>query len=145
MNNGTKICLNLFALSIVIASRRSRNTLGLMKTQVSFEIRAYIKGRVNLSGSKIYNELCQIHRTSTVPKLIVFRWQKKFEDGFTYFKDGSRPGQPKTVVINANIDAVAGLIKRDFRLSVKYIAHSVGISSGSAHDILTQQLKLRKV
>ena len=80
-----------------------------------------------------------------MPKSIVFRWQRKFQDGFTYLKDGPRPGQPKTVVINANIAPVAGLIKRDFRLSVKYIAHSVGIASGSAHDILTQQLKLRKV
>ena len=117
-----------------------------MKTQGSFEIKAYIKGRVNLniSGSQIYNELCQIHRTSTVPKSIVFRWQKKFQDGFTYLKDGSRPGKPKTVVINANIAPVAGLIKRDIRLSVKYIAHGVGISSCSAHDILTQQLKLER-
>ena len=77
-------------------------------------------------------------------KSIVFRWQKKFQDAFTYLKDGSRPGQPKTVATNANIVPVAGLIKRDIRLSVKYIAHSVGISSCSAHDILTQQLKLEK-
>ena len=30
------------------------------------------------------------------------------------------------------------------RLTAENIAHSVGISSGSAHKILTQQLKLRK-
>ena len=41
--------------------------------------------------------------------------------------------------------AVAGLIKRDARLTVKNIAYSVGILSGSAHKILTHQLKLRKV
>ena len=51
---------------------RSRNTLAeivcLMKPQSSFEIRAYIKGRVNLIllGAQTYNELCQIHRTSAV-------------------------------------------------------------------------------
>ena len=43
------------------------------------------------------------------------------------------------------IAAVVGLIKRDARLTVKTITHSVGISSGSAHKILTQQLKLREV
>ena len=58
---------------------------------------------------------------------------------FTNLKDGSNPGQPKTVVTKTNIAAVASLIKQDVRLSVKYIAHSVGTSSGSAHDILTQQ------
>ena len=106
-----------------------------------------IKGRVylNISGSLIYNELCQIHRISAVFKMLVFRWHKEFQDGFTNLKDGSRPGQPKTVVTNANIAAVAGLIKRDARLTVKHIAYSVGISPGSAHMILTQQLKLREI
>ena len=46
-------------------------------------------------------------------KTLLFRWHKKFQDGFTNLKDGSRPGQPKSVVTNTNIAAVAGLIKRD--------------------------------
>ena len=47
-----------------------------------------------------------------------------------HLKDGSRPGQPETIVINAtrNIVAVAGLIKRETRLTVKNIAHIVSIS-----------------
>ena len=77
--------------------------------------------------------------SSAVSKTLVFRWHKKFQDGFTNCKDGSHPGQPKTVVTKTNIATVAGLIKQDVRLSVKYIAHSVGISWGSAHDIFTQQ------
>ena len=82
-----------------------------------------------------------MNRTSAVSKTLVFRWHKKFQDGFSKLKDGSRPGQPKTVVTNANIAAVAGLLNR----GGKTISHSVGISSGSAHKNLTQQLKLRGV
>ena len=78
-------------------------------------------------------------------KKLIFRWHKQFQDGFTHLKDGSRPGQPKTVVTNTKNASVAGLIKRDARLTVKNIAHSVDISLGSAHKILTQQLQLRKV
>ena len=40
-----------------------------------------------------------------------FRWKKKFQEGFTNLKDGSCLDQPKIVVTNANIAAVAGLIK----------------------------------
>ena len=40
---------------------------------------------------------------------------------------------------------MTGLIKRDARLTVINIAHSVGIPSGPAHMISTRQLKLRKV
>ena len=92
-----------------------------MKTQACFEIRAYIKNRVNLniSGLQTYNELCQIHRTFVVvSETLVFRWHKNFQDCFTNLKDGSHPGQPKMVVANANIAAVAGLIKQDARLTV---------------------------
>ena len=93
-----------------------------------------------ISGSQTYteyDELCQIHITSVVSKTLAFRWQKKFQDGFTNLKDGSHPDQPKTVATNANAAAVAGLIKQDARFTVKNIAHSVGISSGPAHKILT--------
>ena len=85
-----------------------------LKIQACFTIRAYIKGRINLniSGSQKYNELC---RTSAVSKTLVFRWQKKFQDGLANFQDDSSPGQPKTVATNANIAAVTCLIKQDTR------------------------------
>ena len=65
---------------------------------------------------------------------------QEIQDCCINLKDGSRPGQPKTVSTNCIIDAVVGLIKGDARLTyslfftVKNIAHSVGISSGSAHS-----------
>ena len=77
-------------------------------------------------------------------KTLLCRWHKKFEDGFTGHKDGSRPGQPKAIVTNAFIAAVAGLIGRDARLTWQTIAYSVCILSGSAHNILTQKLELIK-
>ena len=43
------------------------------------------------------------------------------------------------------MSAVADLIKPDARHTVKNIVHSVGISAKSAHNILTQQLKLIKL
>ena len=51
---------------------------------------------------------------------------------------------PKLLLPMFNIAAVAGLIKRDARFTVNTIAHSAGISSGSVHIILTQQLNLTK-
>ena len=64
---------------------RSRNALTgldsecLMKAQSCFEIRVYIKGRVNLNilGSQTHNEFWQIQRPSAVFKTLVFRWNKK--------------------------------------------------------------------
>ena len=105
-----------------------------MKTQANFKIRTYIKGRIylNISDSQTNNGLYQIHRTYTVSKTSVFRWNKKFEIGFTSHKNGFHPGQPQTANINVNIAVVAGLIKREARLALKNIADSVSILSGSA-------------
>ena len=49
--------------------------MGLIKTQASFKTRAYIKDHVNrnISGSRTYNELCQIHRKSAVFYTVVLR------------------------------------------------------------------------
>ena len=87
----------------------------LIKTRASFEIRTYIKGRVNviILGLQTYYELCQIYKTSAVSKTLVFRSQ---QDDFTKLVDVPIPGQPLTVATNANSAAVAGLIKRDARL-----------------------------
>ena len=70
-------------------------------------------------------------------KTLVCRWNEKLQDGFTNQKDGSRPGPPKTIVTNAYIAAVAGLIKRDASVALQNIAYKIGILSGSAHKILT--------
>ena len=66
-----------------------------------------------------YNDLRQKQRTPAMSQKLVFRWQKQFQDGFTNFEDGSLPGQPRIVVTNAYIAAVADLIKRDARHTVK--------------------------
>ena len=62
---------------------------------------------------------------------------QKIQDKFTNIKVRSCPDQPKTVITNVNFAPVAGLIKRDARLTSISIAHSVSISSGSVIKILT--------
>ena len=60
-------------------------------------------------------------------KTLAFRWHNNLKYGFTKAQRFFHPGHPKTVVTNANIADVASLIKRDARLIVKSIAHSVDI------------------
>ena len=64
---------------------------------------------------------------------------------FTNLKDGLRPGHSEIVVTNAYIAAATGIIKQNTRLTVKIIAHGVGISQGSADKILTHEFEIRKV
>ena len=63
-------------------------------------------------------------------KTLVFRWHKKFQDGFNKYKDGSRPGLHKTYVTNVNIAAVAGLTKKDARLAFKILINMLAYYRG---------------
>ena len=64
-------------------------------------------------------------------KTLVFRWHKKFKDGFTNHKDSSCPVLHKTNVTNVNIAAVVGLTKQDarltFRILLKMLAYYRGL------------------
>ena len=44
-----------------------------------------------------------------------------------------------------NVEKVAKLLNDDRRYTCTEIAHELGISHGSAHSILTERLKMRKV
>ena len=57
------------------------------------------------------------------------------------------PGQPKTAATKANVAAVANVIKQVARpkLTVKELADTVDITSGTVHNILTWELILIKL
>ena len=61
------------------------------KTALNVEIRVHIKGsdNVNISALHIFDDLCLIHRTSSVlSKTSDFRWHKTFKDSI-HSKNGS--------------------------------------------------------
>jgi hypothetical protein len=72
-------------------------------------------------------------------------WFNCFKDGRTLADSDQRSGKPSTSQ-NANvIENVRSLILEDHRLTVREIANEVGISTGSAHSILTEYLHMCRV
>lgn len=90
------IVLKLFSFQIgaVTYTQSAYVMLATKKTRVSFEIRAYAKDRnaMNISGSKINNELYEIHGISTISKRSVLAKSNKLNDGKIDLKDGPGPG-----------------------------------------------------
>jgi hypothetical protein len=72
-------------------------------------------------------------------------WFNRFQDGRTLADSVQRCRRPSTRR-NANvIDNVRSLILEDRRLTVREIADEVGISTGSAHSIVTEDLHIYRV
>ena len=113
----------------------------------ALKVRADTKGHtgLNVPVSQIYSKLCQMHGTTVVSKRSVFRWHKKFKGGKTDLKDKPGPSQPRKTATKAIVAAMADMVKQAARFTVKEIADSVGVSSGTVHKILIQELKFRKV
>jgi transposase len=71
-------------------------------------------------------------------------WFNRFKNGRTLADSDQRSRRPPTSS-NANvIENVRSLILEDHSLTVREIAHEVGISTGSAHSILTEDLHVCK-
>jgi hypothetical protein len=72
-------------------------------------------------------------------------WFNCFEDGRTLANSDQRSGRPSKSR-NANvIGNVRSLILEDRRLTIQEIADEVGISTGSAHSIVTEDLHMCRV
>lgn len=72
-------------------------------------------------------------------------WYNRFKNGQTSVKSESRSGRPSTSRNENVIEQVRTLVTEDRRLTVRELVEEIGISIGSVHSILTEDLKMRRV
>ena len=75
----------------------------------------------------------------------VEKWRAEFKRGRSSCDELHRCGRPATSVDEETVERVNKLVMNDRRLTVSFIALSVGISVGSVHSILTENLLMKKV
>ena len=73
------------------------------------------------------------------------QWFKRFKDGRASVESDPRSGRPSTSRNEEAMDQVREKVLEDRRLTVREIAAEMGISTGSVHSILTEDLNLRRV
>ena len=74
-----------------------------------------------------------------------FRWHKRFKNGRLSVEDDERSGHPSTSTDDPHIDEINTLVRAKRRLTVRQLAEECGISVGSCHHILTEELKMHRV
>ncbi|KAJ4438653.1 hypothetical protein ANN_14600 [Periplaneta americana] len=75
----------------------------------------------------------------------VYAWHKRFSGGRDSIKDDVRSGRPTTATNEAIAQRVRNVVRDDRRKTIKEIAAEVGISVGSAHNVLHKHLNMHYV
>ena len=75
----------------------------------------------------------------------VFKWYKAFSEGRESIKDEPHSGRPSTSKTNNNVEKVLVLVRSDCRLTVRMITSELNFNYTTVHQILTQELSMRKV
>ena len=112
------------------------------------EQRSYVKIRTLLgkSAHDIHVDLVQVYSMKGALSYPgVRRWAQRFRVGRESVEDDPRAGAPVTAVVPKYSSAVKELVDSDPHITVKELAHIIGISTGSVDHILKSKLNLSKV
>ena len=118
-----------------------------MVREVLKEQRINIKLLVKLGkgGSEIVQMLNQVYGESAMQRVAIYKWVKRFEEGRDDVEDDPREGRPSTSRVQENVERVKELVLPDRRITVRMIADQLNLSKSSLHNILREELKMRKL
>ena len=141
-----KTVSHCFYLSFRISCSQIVVTLFALKMS-NFGHRAVIKYFVKkgIRPNEIFEDMSTTLGDSAPSYSTVKRWAALFKAGRESLEDDERSGRPSTSVNEDTIEKVENLVMADRRLTVRYLAAEVGISTSSVETILHQHLRLNKV
>jgi len=112
-----------------------------------FEQRCAIKLCVKLgvSATVTYEKLQRAYGEHSLSRAQVFRWHKSFLEGREQVEDEPCAGKPSTSKTDDNVERVRSLVRSDQQLTLRIISSELNLNRFTVHQILTQDLDIRKV
>ena len=101
-----------------------------------------------LSGKKceeIKPILDSVYGDLSPSRTTVYHWFAEFRRGRTSVFEEERPGAPKIVTTEENVNKIHDIVLADRRVKVREIAEMTGVSVERVHNILHQELGMRKL
>uniref|UniRef100_A0A8C4X9K6 Protein GVQW3-like n=1 Tax=Erpetoichthys calabaricus TaxID=27687 RepID=A0A8C4X9K6_ERPCA len=112
-----------------------------------FEQRVNIRFMCKLgkSASETLAALQQVYSANALKKTAVYDWFSQFKNGQETLENNPRSGRPPTSRNEEMIKQVRRLVRADRKITIAELEQEVGISRGSIHAILTENLEMRRV
>ncbi len=110
-------------------------------------MRSYISTsyKLGLSATDIHRNLVTAYGKDAYSYDTVVKWIGRFKAGKIDIEDGFRSGRPITATNKLNISIVKDLIDNDPHISYNKIEEESGLNHWVIHEIIHQNLRLRKV
>lgn len=111
------------------------------------EQRTVIKFYAKLGKSlqEVNSDLQTVYGDSVLTYACIRKWFRRFSEGRESVQDDERKGRPVSVKTETLVSSVENYVLEDRRVSVRNIAESFSISYGTAQEILTGNLGMRRV
>uniref|UniRef100_A0A1B6I2H1 Mos1 transposase HTH domain-containing protein n=1 Tax=Homalodisca liturata TaxID=320908 RepID=A0A1B6I2H1_9HEMI len=101
--------------------------------------------RLGKTASETFAMITEAYKEHALSRAQVFRWFNEFKNGRKSVEDMERSGRPSTSRVDKTVAKVKELLDSDRRLSLKMIADEVSMNKFTVHQIVTQDLMMRKV
>ncbi|GFW23230.1 protein GVQW3 [Trichonephila clavipes] len=101
--------------------------------------------RFGHNATETFSKLQQAYGYRVLSRVEVFRWFKAFSEGREPFEDEPRSGGPSVSKTAENVVRVQDLVRSDRRLTVRMIGEELNLNHTTVHQILTNELKMRKI
>lgn len=101
--------------------------------------------KLGKNGREIFECLKQVYGDNSLKEPTVNKWLKRFREGREEVKDDPRPGRPSTSSSDENVERIRACVLKDRRLTVRMIADELSIPKTIVHEILTQNLEMKKL
>ena len=118
-----------------------------MADDVVYDQRTVIKFYVKLGKNmpEIKEDLQKVYGDSRFTNSCIHKWFHRFSDGRKSVKDDPRCGRKVTVSTDKRIAAIEEYVMKDRRITVRQVGENFDIGYGTAQDILTNVLGMRRV
>ena len=89
--------------------------------------------------------MLEVYHVGALPYSTVIDWARRFREGRESIEDEPRAGRPLSSASDSSALEISALFEEDPHISLVEIANAVGVSKGTAHTIVRENLQLRKV
>ena len=90
-------------------------------------------------------EIQEVYGTAALQKTAIYKWYKRFSEGYSSAADLPRTGRHGTLSSKNNVLKVKTLVDHNRRITVRELASCLDLSVGNVHRILHKQLGMRRV